>query len=258
MRKGSSKEWPLIDAFGICRQTVLPLYLRPSIDSALVTQLLFGECYQLRGLTSDRQWFQAFHEDTGVEGWVWANSIKEITAADYQVFLNQDFQVVTSPIAAISYQGASVYLLPGSRLHFSEKELFNCITFSLPNKVEEKVISIRTNGDNQGTSPAPYIQTSFYQDKINEVVSPLSKSAFIYYQFTFQGSFFDQDLLINKIKVTPRSRGEKVFEGYIYIIDDLWAIHSLDLKTSVLGFQIHAKQQYAPVADKVWMPVTQR
>ncbi|MFN5337288.1 MAG: DUF5686 and carboxypeptidase regulatory-like domain-containing protein [Bacteroidota bacterium] len=132
------------------------------------------------------------------------------------------------------------------------------ITFSLPNKVEEKVISIRTNGDNQGTSPAPYIQTSFYQDKINEVVSPLSKSAFIYYQFTFQGSFFDQNLLINKIKVTPRSRGEKVFEGYIYIIDDLWAIHSLDLKTSVLGFQIHAKQQYAPVADKVWMPVTQR
>ncbi|NDE60771.1 MAG: SH3 domain-containing protein [Cyclobacteriaceae bacterium] len=125
MRKGSSKEWPLIDAFGICRQTVLPLYLRPSIDSALVTQLLFGECYQLRGLTSDRQWFQAFHEDTGVEGWVWANSIKEITAADYQVFLNQDFQIVTSPIAAISYQGASVYLLPGSRLHFSEKELFN-------------------------------------------------------------------------------------------------------------------------------------
>ena len=62
------------------------------------------------------------------------------------------------------------------------------ITFSLPNKIEEKVISIRTNGDNQGTSPAPYIQTSFYQDKINEVVSPLSKSAFVYYQFTFQGS----------------------------------------------------------------------
>jgi hypothetical protein len=31
------------------------------------------------------------------------------------------------------------------------------ITFTLPNKVEEKVISIRTNGSNQGTSPAPYI-----------------------------------------------------------------------------------------------------
>jgi hypothetical protein len=130
------------------------------------------------------------------------------------------------------------------------------ITFTLPDKVEEKVISIRTNGDNQGTSPAPYIQTSFYQDLINGIVSPLSRYAFQYYQFKYEGSFFDQDVMVSKVKVTPRSRGEKVFEGYIYIIEDLWAIHSLDLKTSLLGFQITAKQQYAPVAENVWMPLT--
>ncbi|MBC6367219.1 DUF5686 and carboxypeptidase regulatory-like domain-containing protein [Algoriphagus sp. AK58] len=130
------------------------------------------------------------------------------------------------------------------------------ITFTLPDKVEEKVISIRTNGDNQGTSPAPYIQTSFYQDQINEIVSPLSRYAFQYYQFKYEGSFFDQNVMVSKIRVTPRSRGERVFEGYLYIIEDLWAIHSLDLKTSLLGFQITAKQQYAPVADNVWMPLT--
>ena len=132
------------------------------------------------------------------------------------------------------------------------------ITFTLPNKVEEKVISIRTNGSNQGASPAPYIQTSFYQDQVNEVISPLSKSAFVYYQFTHVGSFFDQNLLVSKIKVTPRSRGERVFEGHIYIIDELWAIHSLDLKTSVLGFQVHIRQNYSPIAPNVWMPLTQQ
>ncbi|WP_243739706.1 DUF5686 and carboxypeptidase regulatory-like domain-containing protein [Algoriphagus boseongensis] len=130
------------------------------------------------------------------------------------------------------------------------------ITFSLPDKVEEKVISIRTNGDNQGTSPAPYIQTSFYQDQINGIVSPLSRYAFQYYQFKYEGSFFDQGVMVSKIKVTPRSRGEQVFEGYIYIIEDLWAIYSLDLKTSLLGFQITAKQNYAPVGQNVWMPLT--
>lgn len=130
------------------------------------------------------------------------------------------------------------------------------ITFTLPDKVEEKVISVRTNGDNQSTSPAPYIQTSFYQDQINGIVSPLSRYAFQYYQFRYEGSFFDQEVMVSKIRVTPRSRGEKVFEGYIYIIEDLWAIHSLDLKTSLLGFQITAKQQYAPVAEHVWMPLT--
>ena len=137
-------------------------------------------------------------------------------------------------------------------------EAVSRITFTLPNKVEEKVISIRTNGDNQGTSPARYIQTSFYQDQVNEVVSPLSKSAFIYYQFTFQGSFFDQNVLVNKIKVTPRSRGERVFEGFIYIIDDLWAIHSLNLRTSVLGFQVDIRQNYSLIAPNVWMPLTQQ
>ncbi len=130
------------------------------------------------------------------------------------------------------------------------------ITFTQPDKVEEKVISIRTNGDNQATSPAPYIETSFYQEKINDIISPLSRAAFQYYRFKYEGSFFDQDVLVSKIKVTPRSRGEQVFEGYIYIIEDLWAIHSLNLQTSLLGFKIQATQQYAPVAENVWMPLT--
>jgi hypothetical protein len=125
MQKESSSEWPLIDAYGICRQTILPVYRQPTFDSALVSQLLFGECYQINGLTSDRQWFRVYHEDTGMGGWVWAKLIKEITGDEYRKFLNQDFQIVTSPIAAIEYLGTNLYLLPGSRLHFSELELFN-------------------------------------------------------------------------------------------------------------------------------------
>ncbi len=130
------------------------------------------------------------------------------------------------------------------------------ITFSQPNKVEEKVISIRTNGDNNQTSPAPYIATSFYNDKINEAISPLSPSAFAYYRFKYEGSFFENEVMISKIRVTPRSKGELVFDGHIYIIENQWAIHSLDLTTSLLGFNIGVKQQYAPVEENVWMPTT--
>ncbi|MFD2200254.1 DUF5686 and carboxypeptidase regulatory-like domain-containing protein [Shivajiella indica] len=130
------------------------------------------------------------------------------------------------------------------------------ITFRQPNTVEEKVISIRTSGESNQTSPAPYIATSFYNPKINEAVSPLSPSAFAYYRFKYEGSFMENDVMVNRIKVTPRSKGERVFEGYIYIIENLWAIHSLDLKTSLLGFQIGVKQLYQPVAENVWMPST--
>lgn len=130
------------------------------------------------------------------------------------------------------------------------------IHFQQPNKVEETVISIRTSGDNNQTSPAPYIATSFYNPKINEAISPLAPSAFAYYKFKYEGSFIEGDVMINRIRVTPRSRGERVFEGHIYIIENLWAIHSLDLKTSLLGFQIGVQQLYQPVAENVWMPST--
>ncbi|AFL83126.1 hypothetical protein Belba_0467 [Belliella baltica DSM 15883] len=130
------------------------------------------------------------------------------------------------------------------------------ITFSQPDKIEERVISIRTNGDNNQTSPAPYLATSFYNEKINDAISPLAPSAFAYYRFRFEGSFIENGVTVNKIKVTPRSRGERVFEGVIFIIEDLWAIHSLDLKTSLLGFDINARQLYAEVAENVWMPTT--
>lgn len=130
------------------------------------------------------------------------------------------------------------------------------ITFSQPDKIEERVISIRTNGDNNQTSPAPYLATSFYNEKVNEAISPLAPSAFAYYRFRFDGSFVEDGMTISKIRVTPRSRGELVFEGFIFIIEDLWAIHSLDLRTSLLGFDINIRQLYAEVAEKVWLPTT--
>ncbi|MFN3802737.1 DUF5686 family protein, partial [Belliella pelovolcani] len=98
--------------------------------------------------------------------------------------------------------------------------------------------------------------SSFYEEKINEAISPLAPSAFAYYRFRFDGSFIENGYTINKIRVTPRSRGERVFEGFIFIIEDHWAIHSLDLKTSLLGFDIAVRQLYTEVATHVWMPIT--
>lgn len=130
------------------------------------------------------------------------------------------------------------------------------IDFKQPNEIKETVISIRSSGDNNQTSPAPYIGASFYDDKVNEIISPLARSAFAYYKFRLEGTFLENEVLVNKIRVIPRSKGERVFDGYIYIIEDLWTIHSLDLKTSLLGFDIRVRQQYAPVMKNVWMPIT--
>lgn len=133
------------------------------------------------------------------------------------------------------------------------------ITFERPNTFKEKILSIRTSGQNdQNASPNAYINTSFYLPMVVESVSPLSPKAFTYYRFTFMGTFEDRGNIINKIKVTPRSRGEQVFEGFIYIRENYWNIHSLDLTTKVQGFDLTIEQIFGPIMQDIWMPVTQK
>lgn len=132
------------------------------------------------------------------------------------------------------------------------------VRFEQPNKLEEKVISVHSSGGtNNSPAPSLFIYQSFYNTYIADgFLSPLAPSAFSYYRFRYMGSTREEGIEINKIKVTPRSRGEQVFEGFIYIIENQWAIHSLDLKTSYMGFNVAIQRNYAEVAPRTWMPVT--
>jgi hypothetical protein len=130
------------------------------------------------------------------------------------------------------------------------------VKFSQPNKLEEKVISIRSSGDDNSTSPNIYITTSIYNPKVASIISPLSPLAFTYYKFAYEGSFMDKGVEVNKIKVIPRSKGDQVFEGYIYIIENLWQVHSLDLTSSIMGIEAAVNQLYQPVKENVWMPIS--
>ena len=133
------------------------------------------------------------------------------------------------------------------------------IYFERPNTFKEKVISVRASGqDNDNANPNAYINSSFYLKRVVNAISPLSPRAFAYYKFEYQGSFRERGYEINKIKVTPRSKGDDVFEGEIYIREDFWNIHSLDLTTSYLGFKIRIQQIFAPIKEEIWMPVTQQ
>ncbi len=132
-------------------------------------------------------------------------------------------------------------------------------SYTRPNKYDEKVIAVYTSGNNRNTSPNAYIFGSLYEPEIAEVISPLSPKAFSYYRFTYEGTFRDRNYHISKIRVTPRSRGDNVFDGTINIVEDWWSIHSVDLNVSVskFGSKVNVKQIYNPVEDKAWLPVSQ-
>ncbi|MCU0369422.1 MAG: DUF5686 and carboxypeptidase regulatory-like domain-containing protein [Cyclobacteriaceae bacterium] len=142
------------------------------------------------------------------------------------------------------------------RIYISES--VSEIKFTRPNKFEEKVIAVYSNGGAKNTSPNSYVFGSFYQPEIAETVSPLSPKSFSYYKFEYIGSFKDQGYEISKIKVTPRSKGDNVFDGLLYIVEDWWSIHSLDMKATKMGINFHIKQLYNPIENKAWLPVSQQ
>ncbi|MEZ4948701.1 MAG: DUF5686 and carboxypeptidase regulatory-like domain-containing protein [Saprospiraceae bacterium] len=129
------------------------------------------------------------------------------------------------------------------------------IEYQRPNTYKEVVKKIRKQGNDNSTSPMMYITSSFYEPELVETVSPLSPRAFGFYKFDLIGSYIEGDTEINKIKVTPRTRGEGVFEGFISIVEDDWAIHSLDLFTYKLGIKVNVKQVYKPIMPSVWLPI---
>jgi hypothetical protein len=132
------------------------------------------------------------------------------------------------------------------------------IKFELPNTYTQRVISVNSTENENSPDPMPFIKASFYQPRVADALSPISPAAFSHYNFRYEGFFEDQGVVVNKIQVIPRVRGDIVFEGYLYIVDGLWAIHSLDFNTFYQGFDIHIQQIYHPILPEVWMPVTHK
>lgn len=130
------------------------------------------------------------------------------------------------------------------------------IKYTRPNKFEERVISVYSDGKDNNTSPNQFIYGSFYQPKIGNTISPLSPQAFSYYRFVYLGTFKDRGYEVSRIKVIPRSKGDNVVEGVINIVEGWWSIHSVDVKTIVRGIQVDLNSMYAPIEDKAWMPVS--
>lgn len=131
------------------------------------------------------------------------------------------------------------------------------VTFRQPNVYKQRVVATRSSMDKNMADPNMYLLASFYQPEVVKAVSPLSPRAFTYYKFEYLGSFRENGIEVNKIKVTPRSWGEGVYRGTIQIIDGEWSIYSLDLQTVNTGFRLDIKQVYSPIQG-VWLPVNQQ
>ena len=121
-------------------------------------------------------------------------------------------------------------------------ETVSKITFEKPDNFKEKIIASKISGNDKGYSYNTAKSTiyDFYDNTLSfglNIISPIADNAFNYYKYKLEGTFFDENNhQINKIKVIPKRDKEPVFEGYIYIVDDSWAIYAIDLE--VKGYRM--------------------
>lgn len=135
-------------------------------------------------------------------------------------------------------------------------ETVSKIDFELPDKIKQQVLAMRSSGKDNNTSPMGMITNNLYDAEKYGIVSPVGRNAMKVYNFRLDGVFQDQGKTINKILVIPKTKGNDVFSGYIYIADLFWNIHSADLRLHIPMTDVKVHQVYGEVNKNTWMPVS--
>lgn len=144
--------------------------------------------------------------------------------------------------------------------------------FMQPDHEKEEMLSSKVGGMGKGFSwnRASDVRFNFYENTVpisyysdRPFISPISSTALIYYKYKFQGSFYEDGKVVNKIEVIPRRKGDPLFKGHIFIVEDNWQIHSLNLyltKDAQIEWvdTLFISEEYVPVQDSVWMPLSMK
>jgi hypothetical protein len=136
-------------------------------------------------------------------------------------------------------------------------ESHNKITFDYPQQYKQEVISKRSSLVGFDEPPVMgLITSSFYETRPNGVISPLSPLALKHYNFRYEGFITSGNHDVFKIKVEPKRKSDELVSGYMYIVDQLWCLYSVDFKTQIKFFSYAIKQQYENLGNANWLPVS--
>ena len=174
-------------------------------------------------------------------------------------FLGVDIGQIGREIGLDSNRTGIVYL--------SESE--SRITVRPPNDFREEMISSTFAGNNRAFSfnRAADLKLNFYENNqpiidglsARPFVSPIADNALAYYRYRLLGTTEENNLAIHKIEVTPRRRGEPLYQGDIYIVEGQWRIYGINLQlTKAAGINLidtlDIRQEFIPIDRNQWQP----
>ncbi|MBN1989909.1 MAG: carboxypeptidase-like regulatory domain-containing protein [Bacteroidales bacterium] len=139
------------------------------------------------------------------------------------------------------------------------QESVNNIHFTAPNKYDQTVKLIRSNfpeGNDASDNVMRFTNASFYQPQVGDVVLPLAPNALRFYSYRYDGFSIQDNRVIYKIKVIPKRKSKQLVAGYLYIADEYYNLHEVDLQLEAVFGLINIRQSFGEVEKDVWLPIS--
>jgi hypothetical protein len=110
--------------FGVCRLSIVPVRKEGSDQAELVTQLFFGEHYEVLLISKDKKWMKILIYFDQYEGWIDTKQHHRITREHFDYINRADFKITTDITTSILYNKNPLAIVMGSIIPISGSELF--------------------------------------------------------------------------------------------------------------------------------------
>jgi Family of unknown function (DUF5686)/CarboxypepD_reg-like domain len=137
-----------------------------------------------------------------------------------------------------------------------------------PDTKKEILTASKVSGNDNGFgfNSAAGFEFNFYDNTVNmmrEILSPMADNAISHYRFKLMGTIQDNNQAIKKIQVLPIRAEDPTWGGFIYIVENQWNIHSLDLYITGKTVQnsivdtFRIRQVFVNLQNDVWRLLSQ-
>ena len=130
------------------------------------------------------------------------------------------------------------------------------VNFTAPNVWNNKVLANKNSFPEEIGVDMGITTINLYTPELFGKVSPLNKNAFSYYRFKLDACFVEEGQMINKIRVIPKKDDNRLLEGDLFIVEDLWCISAADVNVRATGLKAKIKITCKEVQSSVFLPVS--
>jgi hypothetical protein len=110
--------------YGVCRLSVVSVRKDPADPAEQVTQLLFGDHYEVLERTADKKWLKIRIHFDQYSGWIDARQHQTISGEYFEHINTAEFKITTDVTSSLLYNKSPQIVLMGSIIPISSAELF--------------------------------------------------------------------------------------------------------------------------------------